>query len=136
MSTMGFMSGRLNREQAWLERLNQALLIVHASALGQQNRLGVTSAQVTQAREELVRFADQMNAALKAPDGEDSDLTAVVRRIDRGEVLKDWQEDFEKLSASLHASGVLGENDLTILRQALAYFRQHVAESLSRIRPR
>ena len=136
MSTMGFMSGRLNREQAWLERLNQALLIAHAAALGQQERLGVNLAQVTAARGELTNFVDQMNAALTEQAGGDSDLAAVVRRIEKGEVLKDWQDDFRELAVLLRGGGALGDNEINILRSALSYFRQHVAESISRMRPR
>jgi hypothetical protein len=137
MSTIGFLAGRVNREQVRLEKLSQSLLIVHASILGHTARLGLTSEKVENARAELATFAEQVRQALKDNPSSDPDVAAVIARLpDYGQVPSDWSEDFAVLADKLRDDSPLTSEQLAVLRKALGFFRQYVGESLSRIRPR
>ncbi len=137
MSILGFTSGRLDHDQARLDELSRALLLVNATMLGHQERLGFTAEQVAQAREQLAVFAAQLLNALREERTVPPEVASVIHEIRAGgDVIEDWVEDLAPLPETLRGAQPISENQIRVLRKALGYIRQHVAESLSRIRPR
>jgi hypothetical protein len=137
MSILGFTSGRLDHDQARLDELSRALLLVNATMLGHQERLGFTPEQVAQAREQLAVFATQLVNALRDDRTAPPEVASVIQQIRvGGDVIEDWMEDLAQLPETLRSAQTLSENQIRVLRKALGYIRQHVAESLNRTRPR
>jgi len=137
MSTLGFTSGKLDQEQTRLEELSHALLLVHASQLGHGLQLNLTAAQVAEARGQLLRFVEQLAAALVRPTPSSSEVAPVVRQIlASSAVPSDWCDDLMALAVVLRGNSPLDEAKVGLLRTALGFIRQHVAESLSRNSPR
>lgn len=137
MSTLGFTSGRLDQEQTRLEELSRALLVVHAAQLGHGHDLKLSQEQVTEARSQLLQFVEQLADALLHPVPPSHEMAPVVQQIlSSNAVPSDWSDDLAAVATALRGNNPLSETEIALLRKALGFIRQHVAESLSRTRPR
>ena len=101
MSTLGFVSGHLEREQQLLRELNSALLAQEAEALGRASDLGFSEEDVSKSRQILGEFVIRLRAALDQ-ETTTTDIQSLVHRIKSGmKPLEDWREDLDALTNKL-----------------------------------
>jgi hypothetical protein len=133
MSTLGFVSGHLEREQQLLRELNSALLALEAEALGRASDLGFSEEATTNSRQILNDFVTRLRAALDQ-ETTPTDIQSLVYRIKSGmKPLEDWREDLDDLTAILQNTEKLGDEDLPTLENILSLLDSEFAEDLQRL---
>jgi hypothetical protein len=136
MSTLGYFSSRLDRQQTKLELLTGAILILQAAVLGETVKLGVGDEAVATAKTTVSEFAQSLCNALKSGEA-DQDLQPIllrIRTVDGPDT--DWIEDLNNLTARLGRGDLPTDDQITRLRRAVGYLRQQVAENSDRISSR
>lgn len=133
MSTLGFVSGHLEREQQLLRELNSALLAQEAEALGRASDLGFSEEDVSKSRQILCEFVIRLRAALTL-ETTTTDIQSLVHRIKSGmKPLEDWREDLDALTNKLQTTETLTDEDLPTLEDILSLLDSEFAEDLQRL---
>ena len=133
MSTLGFVSGHLEREQQLLRELNSALLAQEAEALGRASDLGFSEEDVSKSRQILCEFVIRLRAALTL-ETTTTDIQSLVHRIKSGmKPLEDWREDLDALTNKLQTTEALTDEDLPTLEDILSLLDSEFAEDLQRL---
>ncbi|MEW6497514.1 MAG: hypothetical protein AB1589_34175 [Cyanobacteriota bacterium] len=133
MSTLGFVSGHLEREQQLLRELNSALLAQEAEALGRASDLGFSEEDVSKSRQILGEFVIRLRAALTL-ETTTTDIQSLVHRIKSGmKPLEDWREDLDALTNKLQTTETLADEDLPTLEDILSLLDSEFAEDLQRL---
>lgn len=133
MSTLGFVSGHLEREQQLLRKLNSALLALEAEALGRASDLGFSEEEVSNSRQTLKDFVTRLRTALDQ-EANPTDIQSLVYRIRSGiKDLQDWREDLDDLTNKLQTPQKLGDESLPVLEDILSLLDNEFAEDLQRL---
>ncbi len=133
MSLLGFMSGKLDREQTLLERLNEALLMVQSESLGRASDLGFQPEQISVAKQTLHDFVSRLRAKVKSHQ-ENGELTALVARIRQGDFeLEEWFEKLAQLEAALAEKGPLPLTAIPTLESFLSILDEELSAAYSRL---
>ena len=132
MSSLGSISGHLEREQQLLRELNIALIALEADALGRSSDFGLSDEDISRERQILLDFTVRLRSAL---DQEPSvDLQPLVYRLKSGmKPLEDWQEDFDCLAKELQSRDRLEDGVLPILEDVLSLLDSEFTEDLRRL---
>lgn len=133
MSTLGFVSGYLEREQQLLRQLNLALLALEAEALGRANDLGFSAEEVFKGRQILEDFVARLRVALDE-EITSTDFQSLVHRIKSGiKDLQDWREDLDALMSQLQNPDQFGDQALPVLEEILSLLDNEFTEDLQRL---
>lgn len=133
MSTLGFVSGYLEREQQLLRQLNLALLALEAEALGRASDLGFSEEEVFKGRKILEDFVARLRVALDE-EITPTDFQSLVHRIKSGiKDLQDWREDLDALMSQLQNPNQLGDRALPVLEEILSLLDNEFTEDLQRL---
>ena len=132
MSSLGSISGHLEREQQLLRELNTALIALEADALGRTSDFGLSDEDIARSRQTLLDFTVRLRSAL---DQEPSvDLQPLVYRLKSGmKPLEDWQEDVDRLAKGLQSRAQLEDGVLPILEDVLSLLDSEFTENLRRL---
>ena len=133
MSSLGSISGHLEREQQRLRELNTALIALEADALGRTSDFGLSEEDVSRSRQTLLDFTVRLRSALDQKSTS-VDLQPLVHRLKSGmKPLEDWQEDFDRLVKELQSRDHLEDEVLPILEDVLSLLDSEFTEDLRRL---
>ncbi|MFL5384737.1 MAG: hypothetical protein ACJ8GN_19615 [Longimicrobiaceae bacterium] len=109
MSSLGFLSGELDREQRRLAELNSALIDLEAHALGFSEAFELQPQGLDASRSVLLNFAEALTAALQAstPDPDLQGLVEVLRSGSKSD--QDWIDDLRMVRAELSRSATTSQ---------------------------
>lgn len=133
MSSLGSISGHLEREQQLLRELNTALIALEADTLGRTSDFGLSDEDVSRSRQTLLDFTVRLRSALDR-ESTSVDLQPLVHRLKSGmKPLEDWREDFDRLVKELQSGDQLRDEFLPILEDVLSLLDSEFTEDLRRL---
>ena len=133
MSSLGFTSGQLEREQHALHRLNSAAIALQADALGMRSRLGIDDAALGDARATMRDFAVTLRDALAA-DRDELPLRSLIARVKAGpKPPGDWLEDLTQLVTTLRTDARVSPEQTSVLDDLVRLIDAGVTEDLYRL---
>lgn len=133
MSSLGSISGHLEREQQLLRELNTALIALEADTLGRTSDFGLSDEDVSRSRQTLLDFTVRLRSALDQ-ESTSVDLQPLVHRLKSGmKPLEDWREDFDRLVKELQSGDQLRDELLPILEDVLSLLDSEFTEDLRRL---
>lgn len=136
MSSLGALSGSVERGGQRLERLNDALLAVQADAAGKLDALGFNYNDVVRGRESLYGFVTTLQSELELPVSS-SDLQPLINRLKRSsQTVQDWQEDLAQTRRELKESRPLSPDATATLSKVIHLLDEEFAEDMQRLRTR
>lgn len=133
MSTLGSVSGKAQREQRLLGKLNEALLALEVDALGRCAEFDITEDEVQKSRHVLLEFASRLRSEL-GTQITSTDFRSLVGRLRTGmKPLDDWREDLDGLIGVLITGRRLDEEALPILEELLSLLDEEFSRDLKRL---
>ncbi|WP_375478943.1 hypothetical protein [uncultured Nostoc sp.] len=133
MSTLGLVSGSLEREQEQLRNLSSAMLALEAELLGCANELGFSPAEVKTSRNIICEFAIYVRQAL-SNEKESANLQALIAKIETGtKRLDDWQEDLDNLVLQLKGQDTPSIEVLSVMNDILSLLDNEFTQDLRRL---
>lgn len=133
MSALGFVAGKIDKEQTRLENLSQALLCVQVDTLGRAADLGLSKEDVAAAKAVLRDFVERLRLKLTA-DGQTGELSAIAARLSEGDKpLQDWVTDLRELEARLATEERLPIGSIRVFEGLLSILDQELMEDFSRL---
>ena len=133
MSALGFVAGKVDKEQTRLENLSQALLCVQVDTLGRAADLGLSKEDVTAAKAVLRDFVQRLRLKLTA-DGQAGELSAIAARLSESDKpLQDWVTDLKELEARLATEERLPIDSIRVFEGLLSILDQELMEDFSRL---
>jgi hypothetical protein len=133
MSTLGLVSGSLEREQEQLRNLSTAMLALEAELLGHADVLGFCSEEVETSRKMICEFATLLRQALEGRS-DSANLQALAAKIEVGtKRLDDWQEDLDKLVLQLQEQDALKIETLSVMNDVLSLLDNEFTQDLRRL---
>lgn len=133
MSTLGSVSGHLDRERQLLRELNNALIALQAATLGLTSDFGLSAEDVTESCQLLHEFASRLRSALDE-EAAAMELRPLVHRVRSGiKPLEDWREDLDVLVNQLASEDQLEDEALPILEDVLSLLDSEFTEDLRRL---
>jgi hypothetical protein len=133
MSTLGSITGHLEREQQLLRNLNTALIALEAKALGRAAEFCFSEEVVSESRQMLLDFVARLRAALDE-ETTSADIQSLTHRIKSGmKPLEDWKEDLDKLLIQLQTTDVVSDEVLPVLEDVLSLLDNEFTEDLRRL---
>ena len=137
MSSLGFMSDKLDRLEGRLEALVGDATVIQAESLGLTSKFGFTAERVAQARARTTDFVKSVLDGLESPPAPSSDFAPIVDSIKASKTpLEDWKDDLKSLSEHLRAGASAVDKDIETIRQILDLLRREVVACSNRIRKR
>jgi hypothetical protein len=137
MSSLGFMSDKLDRLEGRLEALVGDATVIQAESLSLTSKFSFTSERVSQARTQTADFVKSILAGLDTPPAPSSDVAPIVDSIKASKTpLEDWKDDLKSLSDHLQAGTSAVDKDIETIRQILDLLRREVVACSNRIRKR
>lgn len=133
MSTLGSVSGHLDRERQLLRELNDALIALEATALGRTLDFGLSEEDVVRSRQTLYDFVSRLRSALDL-ESVSVELRPLVHRLKSGiKPLEDWREDLDALIGWLQSEDRSGDEMLPVLEDVLSLLDTEFTEDLRRL---
>ena len=137
MSSLGFMSDKLDRLEGRLEALVGHATAIQADSLGVAGKFGFTAERVAAARAQTADFVEGLIPGLEDKSNIAPDLLPMLEAIGKTETPpEDWKQDLETLSKDLRAGVALHGRDTATLQQVLDLLRQEVVACSNRLRKR
>jgi len=133
MSSLGCISGKVDREQRLLSRLNEAVIALEADALGKREQFCLSDEDVRQSRETLRDFVERLRKELQSASTS-ADFEMLAPRIRSGmKPVQDWLDDLSSLGAQLRSGNKVKLEDLPTLEEVLSLLDDDFAEDLRRL---
>jgi Sec7-like guanine-nucleotide exchange factor len=133
MNDLGAVSGKLQREVELLRELNNALLVIEASALEKGSDFGFSPDDVLKSRGFLVDFIKRLCSALKQ-ESSPSHLQPIIDHLKSGmKPIKDWIDDLGALNEQLQADEKLTDDSLATLEEILSLLDSQFTGDLQRL---
>ncbi len=133
MSTLGSLSGQLEREEERLRELNLALIALEAQSLGRSADFGLSKEDIERSRQMLVDFVVRFRAALDQ-ESPQMDVQSLVHRVKSGiKPIEDWREDLDALATQLQTKESLKDEALPVLEDVLSLLDTEFTEDLRRL---
>lgn len=133
MSTLGSLSGQLEREEERLRELNLALIALEAQSLGHTADFGLSKEDVERSRQMLADFVVRFRTALDQ-ESPRMDVHSLVHRVKSGiKPIEDWREDLDVLTAQLQTKESLKGEALPVLEDVLSLLDTEFTEDLRRL---
>jgi hypothetical protein len=133
MNELASVSGKLQREVETLRELNNALLVIEASALERSSDFGFTSEDVSKSQKFITDFTSRLLSVLKE-EAPPLYLQPIVGHLKSGmKPIEDWIEDLEKIAEEISSNKKLTDDGLGILEDILSLLDNQFAEDLQRL---
>lgn len=133
MSSLGFTSGQLEREQHALHRINSAAMALQAEAIGMKSRLSIEDSALADARTIIREFAMILRDALGGVHDELALRTMVSRVKSGSKPINDWIEDLTLLIDVLNSKGRVSSDHVGTLDDLVRLIDAGVTEDLYRL---
>ena len=133
MSTIGLVSGSLEREQEQLRILSAAMLALEADLLGYVDELGFSASEVQNSRSIIADFVAQIYGVLDEHT-DSADFQTLRARIQAGSKrLDDWQEDLKKLELHLKDNTSISIETLAVMNDVMSLLDNEFTKDLRRL---
>jgi hypothetical protein len=133
MNELASVSGKLQREVETLRELNNALLVIEASALERASDFGFSSEDVSKSQKFITDFALRLLSVLKEED-RPLYLQSIIDHLKSGiKPLEDWIEDLEKIAKEINLNKKHTDDSLATLEDLLSLLDNQFAEDLQRL---
>jgi hypothetical protein len=137
MSSLGQLSGRIDRNLRRVDELTKALIAIRAEILGKLEALKLTPEKVAEAKKKVIEFLDPLIPVLEEKaDGEPQQKLIFKRLDDAGRLPSDYGADFAGISSALKANVLLTAEQLNKVSEVVGYLQGEVAEQVRRLRSR
>lgn len=137
MSSLGQLSGRLDRNLQLVGELTKALLALRAQLTGKLDALKLSPADVDNARTRIIEFLDGLTPVLNTKAAASEEYRIILERLSQaGEQPADWAEDFAKIIEQLRASASVEAQQLDKIMRVVGYLQGEAAEDVRRLRSR
>src|SRR6266404_1691862 len=135
MSSLGQLSGRIDRTLKRVKELTKALIAIRAELLGKSEALKITADAVTQAKTVVADFLEPLASVLDGgKDGNDEQKLILQRLRDSGRQPTDYGADFNAMAAALRTNTVITTDQLDKVSEVVGYLQGEVAEEVRRLR--
>ena len=136
MSSLGALTGHLERERQLLRSLNTALLALEAQAGRATGAFGFSERDVDESRNTLCAFVTSLREQLDH-DIAASEFQALIERIKAdSKPVTEWRDDLAQTCQQLRSRRELGEDAKATLEEIVLLLDQEFAEDLQRLRTR
>lgn len=133
MNKLASLSGKLQREVEILRELNNALLVIEASALDRSSEIGFSPSDITKSQKFITDFASRLLVVLKE-EAPPLSLQPIIDHLRSGmKPIEDWIEDLEKIIEEIKSNKKLTDESLAILEDILSLLDNQFAEDLQRL---
>jgi len=139
MSTLGQLSGSINRNLKRVDDLTKALIALRAEILDKTEELKLTPEKIEDAKQKVVGFLDALAPVLLEKENVVSDAQQKLifkRLVDAGRLPKDYGSDFEGISSAIKSNVKLSAEQLNKVSEVVGYLQGEVAEEVRRFRSR
>lgn len=137
MSSLGQLSGRLDRNLQLVGELTKALLALRAQLTGKLDALKLSPADVENARARVIEFLSGLTPALNTKTAASEEHRIILHKLAQaGEQPSDWAEDFGKITEQLRASAPVEAPQLDKIMRVVGYLQGEAAEDVHRLRSR
>jgi hypothetical protein len=135
MSTLGFLSDKLDRDQTILQELNDALLGLQAEAVGRASDLGYSGKQLVESRSKLAEFVKKLLSEIDDGERENAPLSPIVLRLkdDGAKPVGDWKADLSELFAALQTDAPLPDELSEVLEELLGILDVQLTKDFTRL---
>ena len=135
MSTLGFLSDKLDREQTRLQELNEALLALQAEAVGRAADLGYGKEALVGFRAVLAEFTAKLQREIEDCERENGSLSPIIARLREGgaKPLGDWKEDLAQLQTALQTNAPLPDDLAGVLEELIGILDVQLTKDFSRL---
>src|ERR1043166_292552 len=137
MSSLGQLSGRIDRGLKRVKELTKALIAIRAELLGKLDALKLTPEAVTQAKTSVAEFLDPLIQVLESGSGGNEEQKLILDRLKNGgRQPTDYASDFRAVIGALRANTPLAAEQLDKISEAVGYLQGEVAGEVRRLRTR
>jgi hypothetical protein len=137
MSSLGQLSGRLDRNLQLVGELTKALLALRAQLTGKLDALKLSPADVDNARTRVIEFLNGLTPVLNTKMAASEAHRIILDKLSQaGEQPADWAEDFANIIEQLRASASVEAQQLDKIMRVVGYLQGEAAEDVRRLRSR
>jgi hypothetical protein len=137
MSTLGQLSGRIDRNLKRVDELTKSVIAVRAQMLGKVEALKLSDAAISEAKQKLADFLDALAPVLGGKAQGDAQQKLILRRlVDGGRQPTDYAADFAGMSSAIKSDINLSAEQLNKASEVVGYLQGEVAEEVRRLRSR
>ncbi len=137
MSSLGQLSGRLDRNLQLVGELTKALLALRAELTGKLDALKLSPADVDSARTRVIEFLNGLTPVLNTKTAASEEHRIILDKLSQaGEQPSDWAEDFGTIMEQLRASAPVEAQQLDKIMRVVGYLQGEAAEDVRRLRSR
>lgn len=137
MSSLGQLSGRIDRSLKRVKDLTKSLIAVRAEILGKKAALKLTDDAVTQSKMAVAEFLTPLIPVLENGSGGNEEHRLILQRLSAGgRQPTDYASDFTTVVAALRENGTLTVDQLNKISEVVGYLQGEVAEEVRRLRSR
>jgi hypothetical protein len=137
MSSLGQLSGRIDRNLRRVDELTKSLIAIRAEMLDKVEALKLTPEKVAEAKKRISGFLDPLAPVLEGNAEGDPQQRLILRRLaERGRQPTDYGSDFTGISSAIKSNIALTPEQLDKVSEVVGYLQGEVAEEVRRLRSR
>jgi len=137
MSSLGHLSGRIDRNLKRVDELTKSLIAMRAEILGKVEALKLTPEKVAEAKKRVSDFLDSLAPVLEGNAEGDPQQKLILRRLaEGGRQPTDYGSDFSGISSAIKSNITLTPEQLDKVSEVVGYLQGEVAEEVRRLRSR
>lgn len=137
MSSLGQLSGRIDRSLKRVKDLTKSLIAIRAEILGKKGDLKLNDDAVAQSKAAVVEFLTPLIPVLESGNGGTEEQRLILQRLNAGgRQPTDYAADFTIIVTALRANTPLAVDQLNKVSEVVGYLQGEVAEEVRRLRSR
>ena len=137
MSSLGQLSGRLDRNLQLVGEMTKALLALRAQLTGKLEALKLSAADVDNARARVIEFLGGLSPVLNTKTAVSEEHRIILDKLSQaGEQPSDWAEDFSRIVGQLRTNAPVEGQQLDKIMRVVGYLQGEAAEDVRRLRSR
>ena len=137
MSSLGQLSGRIDRNLKRVDELTKSLIALRAEILGKVESLKLTPEKVAEAKRRVTDFLDPLAPVLEGKAEGDPQQKLIFKRLaEGGRQPTDYGSDFAGISTAIKSNIMLTREQLDKVSEVVGYLQGEVAEEVRRLRSR
>jgi hypothetical protein len=137
MSSLGQLSGRIDRTLKRVKELTKALIAIRAELLQKTDALKLTPDAIDQAKKTVADFLEPLASVIATESGGNDEQKLILDRLKKGgRPTADYGADFASMATALRASTGLTTEQVNKVSEVVGYLQGEVAEEVRRLRSR
>ena len=137
MSSLGQLSGRIDRNLNRVDKLTKALIAIRAQLLGKTEILKLTPEVINQGKTTVADFLENLTPVLESKSGGSEEHRLILQRLTAGgRQPSDYGSDFLLMATALKTNVPLTIDQLNKISEVVGFLQGEVAEEVRRLRAR